>query len=180
MKKTLFGLVLSILLFAVPTFAQKHGNGGGGQRGGNHDNRGHVQSQPQPQHDNRGRGVQHENPRAEQQFHQSNPREGYHYSNEPRGEFQHHWDGRRFDHDFFETHWGRNHPFYWSHVGWYGPRYRIGSYFWFNGIYFSIVEPIPPYWYDDAITVIWDEDCGCYYAVNDRYPGVRIHIGIRF
>ena len=28
--------------------------------------------------------------------------------------------GRHFDHEFFESHWGYGHRFYWNHCGWYG------------------------------------------------------------
>jgi hypothetical protein len=198
MKKTLFSLVFALLVFAVPAFAQgRHGGGGGshgGNGGGNKGGDRHAQSQPR--HDDRGRGIVRDDHingrRAEREFHGRNDYErhpddrgsrearGYHYSNHDRGEFRRHWDGRRFDHEFFESHWGERHRFYWNHCGWYGPRFYVGSYFWYDGAYFEIVDTVPSYWYDDPIYVVYDEACGCYYVVDPVYPGVRIHVGIRF
>lgn len=178
MKKTLFYLVFALLLVVSPAFAQHHGGGSSHNNGGSHNSGGHAQSQPH--HDNEGRPVQHENPRSEQQFHQNNPRAGYHYAGQPRGVYAQHWDGHRFDHGFYESHWGYGHPFYWGHAGWYGPRWGIGSYFWFNGVYFTVVDPIPVGWYDDSISIVYDDGGDCYYAVNPRYPGIRIHVGVRF
>jgi hypothetical protein len=181
MRKTLFSLVFSLLVFAVPALAQGRHGGGGGSHNGGGSRGGHVQSQPQ--HDNRGRSVQHSerqnSPRAERQFHQNNDRRGYHFS-EPRHEFREHWNGRRFDHDFFESHWGYRNRFYWGHCGWYGPRFYVGSYFWYNGVYFEIIDTVPAYWYNDPVYVVYDEACDCYYVVDPVYPGVRIHIGVRF
>ena len=171
-------------LMAVPALAQRgrenHGNrGNGGERQERHE----ARVQRQPKQDNRGRGIMRDdhvnNRAAERDFHRDHDRGGYHYGT-PRGEFRRHWDGHRFDHEFFESHWGYRHPFYWNHCGWYGPRWVIGSYFWYDGLYFEVIDPIPPYWYDGQVVIVYDEYCDCYYAVNDAYPGVRIHIGIRF
>jgi hypothetical protein len=188
MRKTLFSLVFGLLVFAFPAFGQGHGNHGGNRGNGGHEQRGggdrHAQSQPR--HDNRGRGIErddHINGRgAEREFHRDrdHDRGGYHFSNHDRGEFRRHWDGRRFDHEFFESHYGYRHPFYWGHCGWYGPRWYVGSYFWYDGLYFEVIDPIPPYWYDGQVVIVYDEACDCYYAVNEAYPGVRIHIGVRF
>ena len=181
MKKTLFLAVLSLIL-ALPALAQR------GQRGNErHENRGqerHEQRvQREPRHDDRGRGIERDDRwngrRQERDFHRDNDRRGYHWSDR-REDFRSHWNGRRFDDDFFAAHWGYGHHFRWGHCGWYGPRFYVGSYFWYNGIYFEVIDPIPPYWYDDDVAVIYDPMCDCYYVVNDRYPDVRIHIGIRF
>ena len=173
MRKTLLSLVFGLLVFAVPAFGQGHG---GGHSGG-HSNGGHAQSAPK--HDNQGRAAQHPSKPVEKQFHSTQSREGYHTA-EPRGVYAQHWDGHRFDHDFYESHWGYGHPFYWGHCGWYGPRWGIGSYFWYNGLYFTIIDTIPTDWYDGQVVIIYDESCDCYYAVNQVYPGIRIHVGIRF
>ena len=175
MRKTLLSLVFGLLAFAVPAFGQGHGGGHSG--GGGHSNGGHAQSAPK--HDNQGRAAQHPSKPVEKQFHSTQSREGYHTA-EPRGVYAQHWDGHRFDHDFYESHWGYGHPFYWGHCGWYGPRWGIGSYFWYNGLYFTIIDTIPTDWYDGQVVIIYDESCDCYYAVNQAYPGVRIHVGIRF
>ena len=168
-------------LAAVPAFAQGR-RGNGGQRGNGGGNE-HARVERQPRHDNRGRGIErddHINGRgAERDFHRDHDRGGYHWGAR-REEHREHWDGRRFDHEYFESHWGRRHPFYWNHCGWYGPRWVVGSYFWYDGVYFEVIDPIPPYWYDGQVVIVYDEYCDCYYAVNDAYPGVRIHIGIRF
>jgi hypothetical protein len=169
MQKTLLSLVFGLFLFAVPVFAQ-HGHGGHSGGGG------HYQSRPT--HDGN-RNVQHENRQTEQKFHQSQPRGGYHYGT-PRGEFAAHWNGHAFDHEFFEAHWGYGHPFYWGHCGWYGPRWAVGSAFWYDGLYFDVIDPIPYAWYDDQVVVVYDPACDCYFAENPIYPGVRIHVGIRF
>lgn len=179
MKKALFAAIFSILLFAIPASAQRRG-GGGNQHQQRGESRGGGSWRSQPRQDNRGRGVEHNyDRRQDQRFHENQPREGYHYA-APRRDFRDHWDGRRFDRDFFEAHWGYRHPFYWSHCGWYGPRFEIGSYFWYDGVYFDILEPIPSAWWNDDIVVVFDPDCGCYYVVDPLYPGVRVHVGIRF
>jgi hypothetical protein len=192
MRKTLV-LLAMFALAAVPAFAQ-HGHGNGGNRGGNGGNRGGggreqhgsnaSHAQRQPKQDNRGRGRErddHINGRgAERDFHRDHDRGGYHFSDRHRDDFRRHWDGRRFDHEFWESHWGYRHPFYWGHCGWYGPRWAIGSYFWYDGLYFEVVDEIPAYWYDGQVVIVYDEACDCYYAINDAYPGVRIHVGVRF
>ena len=180
MRKTLVLLAI-FALAAIPAFAQ-HGNHNGGQRGNS--GGGHEQhAQKQPKQDNRGRGIErddHINGRhAEREFHQQHETRGYHNA-APRGEYARHWDGRRFDHGFFESHWGYNHRFFWGHCGWYGPRWAIGSAFWYDGLYFEIVDTIPYDWYDASVAIIYDPVCDCYYAINPSYPGVRIHVGIRF
>jgi hypothetical protein len=187
MRKTL--VLLAMFAFAAtPILAQGHGNHGG-QRGGNGGSReqhgsSNQHAQRQPKQDNRGRGVErddHINSRgAERDFHRDHDRGGYHYSDRDRGDIRRHWDGRHFDHEFFESHWGYGHRFFWGHCGWYGPRWGLGSYFWYDGLYFEIVDTIPYDWYDAEVAIIYDPVCDCYYAVNPVYPGVRIHVGIRF
>jgi hypothetical protein len=100
---------------------------------------------------------------------------GYHWGH---GNARDHWDGRRFDRGYYGDHWGPRNRFYWGHCNWYGPRFYPGSYFWYNGAYFVIIEQAPPYWYDDEVIII--EDDGWYYMVNPQYPGIRIHVDVRF
>lgn len=168
-------------LAAIPAFAQRGHEQRHEQRGNGRQER--VQRDPQPRHDNRGRGIErddHINGRgAERDFHRDHDRRGYHWSDR-REDARGHWDGRRFDHEYWERHWGARHPFYWGHCGWYGPRWAVGSYFWYDGAYFEVIDSIPPYWYEGQVVIVYDPLCDCYYAVNDAYPGVRIHIGIRF
>lgn len=115
MRKTL--VLLAILAFAaIPALAQHNGHGSG-----NHSNSGHAQAQPR--HDSQGRGVMRDDhikdKRSEKQFHEQHGNGGYHYG-VARGDARAHWNGRHFDHEFFESHWGYGHRFYWNHCGWYG------------------------------------------------------------
>lgn len=198
MRKTLLFLAFSLLLIAVPALAQHRGGNFGGQHNGGQDHARPQQDrnqnrdfhrerpQPRPQQDrDRHVGDRRTDRDQNRDFHRDrnvnrHDRDAYRDRREPRGEFRRHWDGRRFDRDFFRDHWGYAHRFYWRRCGWYGPRFMVGSYFWFNGVYFEIIDPVPPYWYDDPVVVIYDDDCGCYYIVDPMYPGVRIHVGIRF
>jgi hypothetical protein len=163
MRKALVSLVFGLILSVTPVYAQRHG---GGARSNSGHSSGNTHAQVQP------RGGYHPAPTV----HPAPARPGFGSSAEART----HWDGRRFDRPYFAAHWGPAHPFFWGRVGWWGPRWAIGSRFWFGGAWFSIIDPIPYYWYNDQVTVIYDEDCGCYYAVDPVYPGVRIHIGIVF
>lgn len=83
-------------------------------------------------------------------------------------EIRDHYDGRRFDRDTFNRHWGRDHRFYWHHCRWYGPRYVRGSRFYYGGVWFVIVEPVPDYWGDGDVYI--DDIDGVYYLVNPMYP----------
>jgi hypothetical protein len=166
MRKALFSLLFALVVFAAPAFGQGHGSHSGGHSA--------------PHHDEQGRSVQHTDKSTEKSFHSTNTRVGYHTTVESRTVYAQHWNGHAFDHAFFEGHWGYAHPFFWGHCGWYGPRWGIGSYFWYNGLYFTIIDTIPSDWYDANVVIIYDESCDCYYAVNPVYPGIRIHVGIRF
>jgi hypothetical protein len=173
MRKTLFSLVFALLVFALPAYAQ-HGNNGGHQNG---------RTQAAPRHDTQGRGVMRDDhingKQADKQFHAQHGSVGYHRGIAV-GEARAHWNGRHFDHEFFESHWGYNHRFFWGHCGWYGPRWGLGSYFWYDGLYFEIVDTIPYDWYNAEVAIIYDPACDCYFAVNPVQPGLRIHVGVRF
>ncbi len=93
-------------------------------------------------------------------------------------ESRRHYDGRHFDHAYFRGHWGRYHPFFWGNVWWYGPRCYPNSWFWYDGAYFTILEPIPDPWCYDEVYV--DEYNGDYVLVNPVYPGVYFRLGVRF
>jgi len=165
MRKILFWLFSMFLFLTLPALAQRNQggghNGGGRSSGGNHSgsvrgNRGGGERQ----HNNVQRG------RRENRGH------------EARGERRNHWEGRRFDHDYFRGRWGRDHHFFWGRCVWYGPRFYVGSFFWYDGAYFVIVEPVPDYWYDDEVYV--DETDSGYVLVNPLYPGVYFRLNVQF
>lgn len=83
-------------------------------------------------------------------------------------EIRDHYDGRRFDHDYFRSRWGAEHRFYWHHCRWYGPRYTVGSRFYYGGVWFVIIDPVPDYWGDGDVYI--DDIDGVYYLVNPLYP----------
>lgn len=177
MRKIMFWLFSMFLFVTLPAFAQRgnHGGGnhggnggghaahGGGQHSGGQRGGGEARGQRGEPHGQRGeaRGERRERGRGE------------------RGEARGHFDGRRFDHDYFRGHWGDGNRFYWGRCNWWGPRFYVGSYFWFNDAYWTIVDPIPYDWYDDEVYVDWVDGYG-YVLVNPLYPGVYFHVGVRF
>ena len=172
MRKTLL-MLAATLLFAFPAFAQ-HGHNGGGRMGG-HEGHGEIRRQ-----DTRpiGRAPARGEAHGEGNFHDNHGFRGYHYG-VGRHEVRSHWREGRFDHDFFVAHWGYAHPFFWGHCQWFGPRFYPGSYFWFDGVDFVIIEAVPDYWYDDEVYVDYIDGYG-YALVNPMYPGVHYRIDIRF
>ncbi len=161
MRKILFWLFSIFLFLTLPAFAQH--NRGGDRNNGNHSG------------GNRGGSV-----RRGGERHGGNAQRGGHENrgHEARGERHNRWEGRRFDHDYFRGRWGREHHFYWGRCVWYGPRFYVGSFFWYNDAYFVVVEPIPYDWYDDEVYV--DETDSGYVLVNPRYPGVYFRLNVQF
>jgi hypothetical protein len=153
MRKILFSLVFSLLLFAVPIPASaQHGHGGG--RSSGHSFAGHAPS---------GYAAPY-----------AAPNRGYN-----RGEAYAHFSNGRFDRSYFAAHWGYGHPFYLGNCYWWGPRFYVGSYFWYGGAYFLIIDPIPYDWWYDDVYVEWVDGYG-YVLADPVYPGVYFHIGVRF
>lgn len=190
MRKLLLSVVLLACRPAVAQHGQRHEqrpNVGVRQHGnGERPNVGVRQHGNEPQPEQRFRDRRdgnkdsrerddHASPAGEGGFHERNEFRGYHWGS---GRPREHWDGRRFDNVFFELHWGRGHRFYANHCEWYGPRWYPGSYFWYSGIYFVIVEPVPVYFYNDPVYVEYMD--GGYYLVDPVYEGSRIHIDIKF
>lgn len=188
MRKTLFWLV-STLLFALPAVAQRgqqrqqqqqHQTFGVRQQGnGERPNVGVRQrgnDRHQDRRDNRHQRDDRTFTSREHEFHNDHEMRGYHWGG---GHVRDHWDGRRFDNDYWGRHWGRDHRFFWGHCAWYGPRFYPGSYFWYNGVYFVIIEQVPDYWYDEEVYVEYVDGYG-YALVNPLFPGIRYHIGVRF
>jgi len=163
MRKMFLWLFSAVLFLTLPALAQHGGHASGGSHGfGGGRGDAHATQHAQAP-------VAHGGARA------ALPHSGYHYST---GGARAAWRGGRFDHEFFVGHWGAYHPFYWGACNWWGPRFYPGSYFWFGGAYFVIVDPIPDYWYDDQVYV--DEYDGGYWLVNPLYPGVRFAVTVRF
>lgn len=166
MRKILFWLFSMFLFLTLPAFAQHNHGGGhnGGGRSGTHNG------------GNRGGGVQRGGER-----HGGNAQRGgrENRGHEARGERRNHWDGRRFDRSYFRGHWGRGNRFYWGRCQWWGPRFYVGSYFWFNDGYWVIVDPIPYDWYNDEVYVDWIDGYG-YVLVDPNYPAAFVRIDVRF
>ena len=128
MKKLLW-IFPVLLLFLTPAFAQ-HGRNQGGNRAG--ERRQSFDREPR------------EHKQAVRE-HKGEYRE--HRGDRDRSfERRDHRDARRFDHDYFRGHYGVDHRFYWHHCRWYGPRFVVGSRFYYGGGWFIIVDPIPDYW----------------------------------
>jgi len=150
MKK--LALIFAVLMaFSLPALAQHRGGGGGGHWGGGRE--------------------PHEHTQAIRQYHQA-------YRGHGSPEIRDHWDGRRFDRAYFGAHWGYGHQFYWYHCRWWGPRFVVGSRFYYGGAWFMIVDPIPDYWGDGYVYI--DDIDGVYYLVNPLYPGTHIVVNVVF
>jgi|SRR5271157_720720 len=177
MRKTFLMLFATLLFAALPAFAQHHGGGGshggsGGRASGSHEshNSGTARNASNASHGSRGEQREHHD-LANQ------PHQGYHYSG--GGAARNYWRGDRYDHDYFRSHWGADHRFYWGHCNWVGPRFVVGSYFWYGGGYWVIVDEIPYDWYDDEVYVEYEDGYG-YALINPTFPGVYYHVGVRF
>jgi Ni/Co efflux regulator RcnB len=157
MRKLLFSLIALLLCLTPLALAQRGHNG---------------DARPQNRHEAR---------RSEPREHRDHVRENrreYRGDRHERNDARNHRDGRRFDHDYFRGHFGREHSFYWSHCRWYGPRFYLGSRFYYSGVWFVIVDPIPDYWGDEVIYV--EDIDGVYYIINPMYPDTRIVVDVTF
>jgi len=164
MRKLLFSFIAFLIFLTPAAFAQRGNRGNGGQRGGSE----HSFHQGSSGSRQRNEPAQHQ-----QHFKENKGNYQFHRGNEARDR----WDGRRFDHDYFRGHFGHDHDFYWGHCAWYGPRFYVGSRFWYGGAWFVIVDPVPDFWGDEAVYV--DEIDGVYYLVNPIY-GTRIVVNVAF
>jgi hypothetical protein len=172
MRKTMYLLLASLLFLTLPALAQHgHASGGHGSYGGSsHGFSGshaaaHGGSAPA-----KGGYTEHHDVA-------NGPHAGYHYSG--GGAARNYYRGGRYDHEYFNAHWGAGNRFYWGHCNWWGPRFGVGSYFWFGGGYWTIVDPIPYDWYDDEVYVDYVDGYG-YVLINPTFPGVYYHVGVRF
>ncbi len=203
MRKLLFWLFSLFLFVTLPALAQvkEHGSSSGHQASGGQRSRnsGHASEQRQRQSGHASEtGGQSDRARVRSHSNINNNRQGNgsrinndshrginsgRRSGEVRGgreaRGRDHYDGRRFDRGWFGGHYGRGNYFYWGRCEWFGgPRFGVGSWFWFNDAYFVILEPIPYDWYDDEVYV--DEYGDGYVLINPRYPGVYFRVGVRF
>jgi len=164
MRKFLFWILSAFLFVSLPALAQRNGGGHAQARGNGH---------AVEQHAAPARGEAHTEGRGARDTAHAQ----YHYSQ--GGSARAYWRGGRFDHNYFVGHWGSGNRFYWGSCNWYGPRFGVGSWFWFNGAGFEIIDPIPPYWYDGEVYVEYVDGYG-YVLVNPTFPGVYYHVGVRF
>ena len=156
MKKLLW-IFPVLLLFLTPAFAQ-HGRQQGGERRGG-EQRQRFDREP------REHKQQVREHRDEYREHRDRDRGRDH----DRGfERRDRWDGHRFNNDYYNDHFGVGHRFYWHHCRWYGPRFFVGSRFYYGGFWFVIVDPVPDYWGDDYVYI--EDIDGVYYLVNPLYP----------
>lgn len=152
-------LLALILFLAVPFALAQHGGHGGHAGGHAGFSGGHAQVHSAP--------VEHRGGA------------GYSYARgDVHGGARAHWNGGRFEDHYFVSHWGASNRFYWGGCTWYGPRFFPGSYFWYNGAYFVIVDQVPDYWGDEEVYVDYSD--GGYYLINPLFPGVRYGISVRF
>ena len=180
MRKLLFSFIAFLMLLFTPAaFAQHGGHAGGGSHGGGS----HQASQP---HNGGQRGGGERQAHNEQRGERRGGGERHEQRGEARGEARgrsearEHFNGGRFDHEYFRGHWGEGNRFYWGRCEWFGgPRFGVGSWFGFGGGYWSIVEPIPYWWYDDEVYVEWVDGYG-YVLVDPNYPGVYFRVGVQF
>jgi hypothetical protein len=162
MRKTFLMLFATLLFAALPAFAQH----------GSHASGGHASSG--------GHGFSGGSHAAGTQSHPATRSgSGYNYSRgDIHGGARAHWVGGRFEDHFFAAHWGAYNRFYFGGCNWWGPQFYVGSYFWYNGAYFEIVDPIDPLWYDEEVYVDYYD--GGYYLVNPFRPGIRFAVRVRF
>jgi hypothetical protein len=152
--------IFAVLMgFSLPALAQRgqrgqQGHGGHEQRGNGGGERNRVAREPREHRDH-------------VREHRDEYRERGHHRDRDR-DVRGHFDGRRFDHDYFRERWGADHRFYWHHCRWYGPRFYVGSRFYYSGVWFVIVDPVPDYWGDGDVYI--DDIDGVYYLVNPLYP----------
>ena len=176
MRKTLFGLILGLLVFAVPAFAQHPHSGGGGHQGGSsHENHGNNNTHQGQNHQGQNHGDhQHgvTNPRQNDRGHFEGDH-GRHTNDRDRG----HFDGRHFDRGYHEGHFGRNHRFRIGGPVFYGGYWR----FWYGGFWFDYYDTWPNDWcYCDDVYIDYDADSDCYFLYNPVHPGFRLRIGVVF
>src|SRR5271154_3371433 len=166
MRKTFLMLFATLLFAALPAFAQH----GGGHASGGHASAGHANGG--------GHGFS-GGSRAEASHPAARTGAGYNYSRgDAHGFARAHWVNGRFEDHFFAAHWGGYNRFYFGGCNWGGPQFYVGSYFWYNGAYFEIVDPIDPLWYDEEVYVDYYD--GGYYLVNPFRPGIRFAVRVRF
>ena len=174
--KSLWMLFATLLFAITPAVAQHGGHASGGHASfGGHETHG-VQQRGNGERANAG-VRQRGNEPVERHDLRNQPHAGYHYDR--GGPARNYWRGDRYDHDYFRSHWGYDHRFYWGHCNWWGPRFAVGSYFWYGGGYWIIVDEIPYDWYDDEVYVEYVDGYG-YALINPVFPGVYYHVGVRF
>jgi hypothetical protein len=180
MKKTLLSLVFSILLFAIPTFAQKHGGGSPSHsNGGSHNGGGEHGGGP------RGGGEQHGSPQVhggpvrgggerEHEQHGSPVVRGGEQHGQVRGPDRDRFDHDRYGHNFRHDDFGRAHftRFGRGDGRWYGGHreYFFGG-FWFYSYGW-------PGWFYNCNTYFDIGPDGFWYAYCYDNPGLYFRVYI--
>ena len=163
MRKMMLWLFSAVLFMTLPALAQ-HNHGGGSRGGGTVSHgggwsRGGGSARGEARHG----GAERRSNRIRQSRERQNHRA------------QEHFRGGRFEHNYFRGHWGREHRFYW---GAWGQTCGYDSWFFYNGAYFNILDPVPVAWCGDVVYV--DEYGDGYVVVNPLYPHIVIRLGVRF
>ena len=163
--RKLIATLLVFFVFVGISVAQ-HQQGGGQNHNQNHGSaaRG-LQQHAQPQHGAQSGSQQHAQPQQWGSQHEQRP------------EYRGHRSERGYRSPYFHDHYV-NRGFRWNSCRWYGPRYHMGSRFWYGGLWFEIVEVVPYDWYDGEVIII--EEGPGYYLYNPRYPGIRISVVVAF
>lgn len=117
-------------------------------------------------------------PRPRPEHPRPEPRHGRAPSDGERQEARRHWDGRRFDRDYWERYYGPRHPFLFWDAYWIAEPCAIGSTFYMDGAGFVLVEQLPDAWCGGAVYI---EDMeGRYVVMNPEYPGAFYTVIVTF
>jgi hypothetical protein len=170
MHKMLKTLVLAVMLLVAPAaFAQQqHQNHNGG-----HQNSGKPSGAHQS---DRSRNSGHASERGNQ-GRGGGRGEARGGNRERRGNFDINRGRLRGDHEGRLC--GRDHGFRDRDLRWFGPRFGIGSRFFWGGFWFEVYDPwfFGPY---DPYFIEYDEMYGGYFVYSPTWPGHRIGITVVF
>jgi hypothetical protein len=84
-----------------------------------------------------------------------------------------HWNGARFDHDYFYHHFGVRHPF--PMLYWYGTPFACNSIFYADSVPFVVTSCIDGFYATGTFYILDDDG---YILVNPAYPDVAIGLRV--